>query len=55
MCNIYYTAIFKEKRKKVTFSTICVSASILNSNSFLCDISVFNREDSNVNVFNFFC
>ena len=39
---------------KFTFSTICVSASILNSSSFLCVISVFKPDDSSVSVFSFF-
>ena len=51
-----YLAFFKIKHIKVkfTFSTICVSASILNSSSFLCVISVFNPDDSSVSVFSFF-
>ena len=48
-------AFFKIKHKvKFTFSTICVSASILNSSSFLCVISVFKPDDSSVSVFSFF-
>lgn len=41
-------------REQSTFSTICVSVSILDSSSFLCWISSFNLEDSIVGVCNFF-